>query len=49
MHRCGWAHRDLSVANVLLDQDQKGRLVDLEYAKHSDDTEEGYLVSMIVI
>ena len=47
MHRRGWVHRDLSIANVLLDHNGTGRLVDLEYAKMKDGEDETYLVSLI--
>lgn len=46
MHRCGWVHRDISIANVMLDSTGRGRLVDLEYAKRQDSEPEGFLVSM---
>ena len=44
MHRCGWVHRDLSAANVIVDEGGIGRLIDLEFAKQKDDEPEGYLV-----
>ena len=33
MHSHGWVHRDLSYCNILVDQEGKVRLIDLEYAK----------------
>ena len=33
MHVAGWVHRDVSIANILLDAEGPFRLADLEYAK----------------
>ena len=48
LHRCDWVHRDLSIANILLDDGGGGRLVDFEYAKTKDNEEEGYMVSLAI-
>ncbi|GJE97411.1 hypothetical protein PsYK624_136280 [Phanerochaete sordida] len=37
MHKNGWVHRDISAGNVLI-HDRRGKLSDVEYAKHKSDT-----------
>ncbi len=38
MHECGWVHRDISITNILVDEQGIAKLADLEYAKRMDDT-----------
>ena len=37
MHASGWIHRDVKTANVMLDQDMRGVLIDFSLTKHLDE------------
>ncbi len=37
MHECGWVHRDISITNILVDDQGLAKLADVEYAKRIDD------------
>ncbi|PSR77010.1 hypothetical protein PHLCEN_2v8109 [Hermanssonia centrifuga] len=37
LHTAGWVHRDISSANILIDNTGRAKLIDLEYAKKVDE------------